>query len=124
VLSFRFYYPPAGRAAECSAGGRDAANCELASETRPRLALNEAAKIDYTPHPTDDSLVIGENGHTYAATCLPESGWQFAEAWDILDQLKPDSIPINVRLWLAGIIAGALDRVAKERSMSAFDLRD
>jgi len=49
---------------------------------------------------------------------------EFAEAWDILDQLKPDSIPINVRLWLAGIIAGALDRVAKERSMSAFDLRD
>src|SRR5262245_28802463 len=72
----------------------------------------------------DDSLVIDENGHTYAAACLPESGWQFAEAWDILDQLKPDSIPINVRLWLAGIIAGALDRVAKERGMSAFDLRD
>jgi hypothetical protein len=91
---------------------------------KDRLALNVAGKIDYTPHPTDDSLVIDENGHTYAAACLPESGWQFAEAWDILDQLKPDSIPINVRLWLAGIIAGALDRVAKERGMSAFDLRD
>jgi hypothetical protein len=84
----------------------------------------EAAKIDYTPHPTNDSLVIGENGHTYAAACLPESGWQFAEAWDILDQLKPDSIPINVRVWLAGMIASALDHVAKERSMSTFDLRD
>jgi len=65
---------------------------------KDRLASNDAAKTDYMPHPTDNSLVIGENGHTYAAACLPESGWQFAEAWDILDQLKPDSIPINVRL--------------------------
>jgi hypothetical protein len=89
-----------------------------------RLALNEAAKIEYSPHPTDDSLVISENGHTYTATHLADSGWQFEEAWGILDQLKPDSIPINVRLWLAGMIAGALDRITKERSMSAFDLRD
>jgi hypothetical protein len=91
---------------------------------KDRLALNEADKIDYTPHPTDDSLVIGANGHTYAAAHLPESSWQFAEAWEILDQLKPDSIPTNVRVWLAGIIACALDRVTKERSMSAIDLRD
>jgi hypothetical protein len=91
---------------------------------KDRLALNEPDKIDYTPHPTDDSLVIGANGHTCAAAHLPESSWQFAEAWEILDQLKPDSIPTNVRVWLAGIIACALDRVAKERSMSAIDLRD
>jgi hypothetical protein len=55
---------------------------------------------------------------------LPESGWQFAEAWNILDQLKPDSIPINVRLWLVGMIAGELDRVTKACSVSTFDLRD
>jgi hypothetical protein len=91
---------------------------------KDRLALNEADKDDYMPHPTDNSLVIGANGHTYAAAHLPESGWQYAEAWEILDQLKPDSIPINVRVWLASIIAGALDRVTKERSMCAFDLRD
>ena len=42
---------------------------------KDRLALNEAAN---TPHPTDDSLVIGENGRTYAAARLPEGGWQFA----------------------------------------------
>ena len=47
---------------------------------KDRLALNEAAN---TPHPTDDSLVIGENGRTYAAARLPEGGWQFAEAWEI-----------------------------------------
>ena len=91
---------------------------------RDRLALNEADKIDCMAHPTDNELVIGANGHTYAAAHLPESGWQFAEAWEILDQLRPDSIPINVRVWLASIIAGALNRVKKERSMSAIDLRD
>jgi hypothetical protein len=66
---------------------------------------------------------LAQNGHTYTAAHLPESR-QFAEAWEILDQLKPNSIPINVRLWLASIIAGALDRVTKEHSISAFDLRD
>jgi hypothetical protein len=86
--------------------------------------LNEADKIKYMPHPTDNALVIGANGHTYTAAHLPESGWQFAEAWEILDQLRPDSIPINVRLWLVGMIAGALDRVTNEHAMSAFDLRD
>jgi hypothetical protein len=91
---------------------------------KDRLVLNEANKIDYVSHPTDSTLVIGANDHTYAAAHLPESGWQYAEAWEILDQLKPDSIPINVRMWLAGIIASALDRVTKERSMSAIDLRD
>lgn len=89
-----------------------------------RLASNNATNIKYRPHTTDSSLVIGDNGHTYAATRLPESGWQFAEAWNILDQLKPDSIPINVRLWLVGMIAGELDRVTKACSVSAFDLRD
>jgi hypothetical protein len=89
-----------------------------------RLASNKATNIKYRPHTTDSSLVIGDNGHTYAATRLPESGWQFAEAWNILDQLKPDSIPINVRLWLVGMIAGELDRVTKACSVSAFDLRD
>jgi hypothetical protein len=83
----------------------------------------EPVKIDYSLHPTDNSLVVGRNGHTYAAAYLPERAWQFEEAWGILDQLKPDSIQINVRLWLAGMIAGALDRVARERSVSAFDLR-
>ena len=37
---------------------------------KDRLELNEAAKIDYTPHPTDDSLVIGDDGHTCAAKAL------------------------------------------------------
>jgi hypothetical protein len=89
-----------------------------------RLASNETDKTNGKPHPTDDSLLIGDNGHTYAATHLPQNGRQFAEAWDILDQLKPDSIPTNVRVWLAGMIAGSPDRVVKERCMSAFDLRD
>jgi hypothetical protein len=68
----------------------------------------------YTPHPDEPSLVIGENGHVYAATRLPESGWNMREAWDILDVIEPGVIPINARLYLAGLIAGALDRIAKD----------
>lgn len=62
----------------------------------------------YTRHPTDESSVIGQNGHTYAATRLPETGWEFAQAWGILDLLRPDAIPIDARLFLCGLIAGAL----------------
>lgn len=62
----------------------------------------------YARHPTDDSLVIGDNGHVYAATRLPETGWHFEIAWGILDTVKPGVIPVNVRLLLAGQIAGAL----------------
>jgi hypothetical protein len=63
--------------------------------------------LRYTPHPTDPSLVIGDNGHVYAATRLPDTGWQFAESWEILDMVEPGAIPVNVRLYLAGVIAGA-----------------
>lgn len=61
----------------------------------------------------DPSVVIGDNGHVYAATRLPESGWQFREAWAILDEIKPGVIPPNARLFLAGLIAGRLEAVAK-----------
>ena len=75
--------------------------------------------MKYTPHPTDDSLVIGDNGRVYVATRLPESGWQFAEAWDILDTLPPDAIPDVWRLFLCGLIAGRLS-VTVEATRAAF----
>ena len=75
--------------------------------------------MKYTPHPTDDSLVIGDNGRIYAATRLPESGWQFAEAWDILDTLPPDAIADVWRLFLCGLIAGRLSATV-EATRAAF----
>jgi hypothetical protein len=69
----------------------------------------------YTRHPTDSSLVIGSNGHVYAATRLPENGtWNIREAWEILDTFQPGVIPEWARLLLSGLIAATLDRVEKE----------
>jgi hypothetical protein len=66
--------------------------------------------------PTDDpSIVLGENGHHYAATRLPETAWNVREAWEILDTLAPGVIPVDARMLLAGLIAGALERVAGQR---------
>ena len=56
---------------------------------KDRLVLSGADKIACMPHPTDNALAIGPKGHTCAAAHLPEGGWQFAEAQEILDQLKP-----------------------------------
>jgi hypothetical protein len=75
--------------------------------------------MPYTPHPTDPSLVIGENGRVYAATRLPESGWNFAEAWDILDSVPADAMSDVTRLFLGGLIAGRLEAVARERDRGA-----
>jgi hypothetical protein len=69
----------------------------------------------YSRHPSDPSLVIGDNGHVYATTRLPESGWNMREAWEILDALPPGAISVVARLFLAGLIAGALERIARER---------
>jgi len=69
--------------------------------------------MNYTRHPTDPSIVVGDNGRVYAATRLPESGWQFALAWGIMDLLPPDALPDSHRLFLCGIIAGTLEKVAK-----------
>jgi hypothetical protein len=70
--------------------------------------------MKYRPHPIDDSLVIGDNGRIYAATRLPESHWSTAEAWAILDMLPPDAIKDELRLFLAGVIAGRLQTYAKD----------
>jgi hypothetical protein len=79
--------------------------------------------MNYTPHAEDSSLVVGDNGHVYAATRLPESGWQFREAWEILDVAEPGVIPVAVRLFMAGLIAGALDRAVAD-AKEAFTLLD
>ena len=56
---------------------------------KDRLVLSGADKIACMPHPTDNALAIGPKSHTCAAAHLPECGWQFAEAQEILDQPKP-----------------------------------
>lgn len=65
--------------------------------------------MNYEPHPSDLSLVIGDNGHSYPSRHTPDSGnWAAAEAWAILDTLKPGRIPPDVRCYLAGAIAAVL----------------
>jgi hypothetical protein len=66
----------------------------------------------------DDGYVI-INGRRYPSLYLPGSHWAIDEAWRILDMLKDGAIPENVRLLLAGMIAGALMKARKEPGESS-----
>lgn len=51
--------------------------------------------------------------HTYP-TAYPRNMTPALErAWDILDVISPGTIPDDVRAFLAGAIAGALERAAE-----------
>ncbi len=54
-----------------------------------------------------------EPKHEYPSRHLPGSHWATDAAWEILDVIKPGLIPMDVRSWLAGAIAG---RLMKERN--------
>jgi len=57
-----------------------------------------------------DTITL-ENGHEYPSRYAPPTGIQeMDEAWEILDRIKPGEIPVEVRSYLAGIIAGTLRR--------------
>lgn len=61
------------------------------------------------------------NKHTYPSLYPPQAHWSLAEAWKILDSVKPGSVlSDDVRAFLAGQIAGALIRLKREAS----DARD
>jgi hypothetical protein len=50
--------------------------------------------------------------HEYPSNYPPGSGsWSLDEAWSILDSIKPGLIPTDVRAFLAGQIAGTLERI-------------
>lgn len=62
----------------------------------------------------ESDTIIGDNGHSYPDKYAPGSGsWSMDEAWEIVDRIKPGVIPIDIRSFLAGAIAGALSRVAE-----------
>jgi hypothetical protein len=68
--------------------------------------------VNYKPHPTQEGVVIGDNGHHYPSVYTPDTGgWATNEAWDILDRIEPGIISVDVRGFLAGNIAGALEMV-------------
>jgi hypothetical protein len=48
--------------------------------------------------------------HTYPDNFPKGAHWAVDEAWDILDKIKPGLIPDDVRIYLAGAIAGVIMR--------------
>ncbi len=55
-----------------------------------------------------------EPKHTYPSRHPRGSGWATDAGWDILDMINPGVIPEDVRAYLCGLIAGALERIAEE----------
>lgn len=49
--------------------------------------------------------------HTYPPDYKPGTHWAITEAWRILDQVKPGVLSDDVRMFLAGAIAGTLVRL-------------
>jgi len=56
-----------------------------------------------------------EPKHEYPGGYEPGSHWSLDAAWEILDHIKPGLIPMDVRCWLAGAIAGRMERERQER---------
>lgn len=48
--------------------------------------------------------------HEYPSPYRPGAHWATDAAWEILDVIKPGLIPLDVRSYLAGAIAGRLVR--------------
>ena len=57
---------------------------------------------------------MNDANHTYPSKYPPGVHWSVDAGWEILDHVKPGVIPEDVRAFLCGMIAGALERVAKE----------
>jgi hypothetical protein len=57
--------------------------------------------------------------HTYPPDYPPGTHWAVDEAWGILDTLRPDAIHPDIRLLLAGMIAGTLVRIRRDARMEA-----
>jgi hypothetical protein len=49
--------------------------------------------------------------HTYPSKYPPGAHWAVDEAWKILDRLPPKRLTLIERAYLAGLIAGTLDRI-------------
>jgi hypothetical protein len=49
--------------------------------------------------------------HTYPLFSGPGTSWSLTEAWTIVDRLKPGVLTNDERDFLAGMIAGTLDRI-------------
>jgi hypothetical protein len=52
--------------------------------------------------------------HTYPSDYPPGTHWAVDEAWAILDMLAPGVLDADHRNFLAGMIAGTLERVRDE----------
>lgn len=67
--------------------------------------------------------------HNYPSLYPPEAHWSLAEAWKILDSVKPGVISDDIRAFLVGQIAGLLvtlksddaTKLAEEYKMRADD---
>lgn len=51
--------------------------------------------------------------HTYPSNFPPGTTWAITEAWAILDLVRPGLIDQETRAFLAGCIAGTLERVVR-----------
>lgn len=54
--------------------------------------------------------------HTYPSNYPPGTTWAITEAWGILDLVRPGVIDHETRAFLAGCIAGTLERVVRLRT--------
>ena len=61
-----------------------------------------------------DHLDGNTTRHAYPSAYPPGAHWALDEAWALLDTLKPGVLPNEVRLFLAGGIAGILMRHAQQ----------
>jgi hypothetical protein len=58
--------------------------------------LKADQQLTLYPDPDDDTLLIGSNGHRYAAARPPgRAGWQHELAYQVLDRLRPSVLPVN-----------------------------
>lgn len=62
--------------------------------------------------------------HTYPDRHPPGEHWATTAAWHILDTLKPGALNEIQRAYLAGLIAGALIKVAAEGPYAIGHLAD
>jgi hypothetical protein len=53
--------------------------------------------------------------HTYPPQYAPGRSWVWDEAWGILDTLTPGTLPEDIRILLAGMIAGTLMRLSGQQ---------
>jgi hypothetical protein len=57
---------------------------------------------------------MSEPQHTYPPIYTPGESWAADEAWAILDTLRPGVLTEVTRLFLAGMVTGALLRLSRD----------